>query len=428
MGLWKNLKYVLSDECNGLLRLLVDNYNKKTDKSEKTIREIALKVQQTLETQEVLDNNLSDSYQELKENKEVITKVSGQCDSVFEKCDAIVGQISQMETDAAARSHEIEKIFEQALEKQNEEFTQRNQKLASRIREVYNLIEAQNAKDPDEPDVNELLGRIDLLEKKNAESEKQIQALQEELERTNSALAQADQNYQNEKRKTFDLSKKLVQANDKIGDLLGRFKDRALEDMIKKDETGTDSPFMISANKEKFTVTAGNVQVMIMKFTNTSVLDRFFEKVPDHDPYKKMYDHYQRNIRITARQFAAGAELEDALRAFLGVMQKDLIDKMLEAVSRRLRAGSAGFEEKLLEAVNRYLESAGFYSRDDIQAGNIFKEENYRDMECVRAEKADGAQPGEIVEVELYPYYINYIDKSGKRKRMHTQGAMAVAG
>ena len=295
MGLWKNLKYVLSDECNGLLRLLVDNYNKKTDKSEKTIREIALKVQQTLETQEVLDNNLSDSYQELKENKEVITKVSGQCDSVFEKCDAIVGQISQMETDAAARSHEIEKIFEQALEKQNEEFTQRNQKLASRIREVYNLIEAQNAKDPDEPDVNELLGRIDLLEKKNAESEKQVQALQEELERTNSALAQADQNYQNEKRKTFDLSKKLVQANDKIGDLLGRFKDRALEDMIKKDETGTDSPFMISANKEKFTVTAGNVQVMIMKFTNTSVLDRFFEKVPDHDPYKKMYDHYQQH-------------------------------------------------------------------------------------------------------------------------------------
>lgn len=293
---------------------------------------------------------------------------------------------------------------------------------------MYNLIEAQNAKDPDEPDVNELLGRIDLLEKKNAEYEKQVQALQEELERTNSALAQADQNYQNEKRKTFGLSKKLVQANDKIGDLLGRFKDRALEDMIKKDETGTDSPFMISANKEKFTVTAGNVQVMIMKFTNTSVLDRFFEKVPDHDPYKKMYDHYQRNIRITARQFAAGAELEDALRAFLGVMQKDLIDKMLEAVSRRLRAGSAGFEEKLLEAVNRYLESAGFYSRDDIQAGNIFKEENYRDMECVRAEKADGAQPGEIVEVELYPYYINYIDKSGKRKRMHTQGVMAVAG
>ena len=293
---------------------------------------------------------------------------------------------------------------------------------------MYNLIEAQNAKDPDEPDVNELLGRIDLLEKKNAEYEKQVQALQEELERTNSALAQADQNYQNEKRKTFGLSKKLVQANDKIGDLLGRFKDRALEDMIKKDETGTDSPFMISANKEKFTVTAGNVQVMIMKFTNTSVLARFFEMVPDHDPYKKMYDHYQRNIRITARQFAAGAELEDALRAFLGVMQKDLIDKMLEAVSRRLRAGSAGFEEKLLEAVNRYLESAGFYSRDDIQAGNIFKEENYRDMECVRAEKADGAQPGEIVEVELYPYYINYIDKSGKRKRMHTQGVMAVAG
>ena len=83
MGFWKNLKYVLSDECNGLLRLLVDHYNRRSEKNEKSIRDILVKVQQTLDTQEVLDNNMSDSYQELRENKDAIEKVSAQCESVF---------------------------------------------------------------------------------------------------------------------------------------------------------------------------------------------------------------------------------------------------------------------------------------------------------------------------------------------------------
>lgn len=426
MGLWKNLKYVLSDECNGLLKLLVDNYNKGSDKKEKAIREISLKVQQTLETQEVLDNNLSDSYQELKDNKELSTKVSSQCEDIFGKCESIISQISQMESQTASRSKEIEAIFADTIEKQNEEFTKRNQLLSARVREVYDLIEAQNAKDPDEPDVNELLARIDMLEKKNEEYESQLMAMQDELNSAKDAYEAADQNYQNEKRKTFDLSKRLVQANDKISDLLSRVKDRALEDMLKKDDIS--SPFVISANKEKYTVTAGNVQVMVMRFANTAVLDSFFDTVPDNDPYKKMYDRYQRNIRSTAKQFARGADLEEVLQAFLAVVQEDLVNKIVEAVYRRMKAGKAGFEEQLLEAVNKYLETAGFYSRDDIKAGDIWKEGSFKDMECVKAEKTDGKQQGEIVEVEIYPYYINYIDKAGKRKRMHTQGVMAVAG
>ena len=98
MGLWKNLKYVLSDECNGLLRLLVDHYNRRSEKNEKSIHDVLIKVQQMLDTQEVLDNNMSDSYRELRENKEDISKVSSQCESVFSRCETIVSQISQMET------------------------------------------------------------------------------------------------------------------------------------------------------------------------------------------------------------------------------------------------------------------------------------------------------------------------------------------
>lgn len=428
MGLWKNLKYVLSDECNGLLKLLVDNYNKKTDKNEKTVHDILIKVQQTLDTQEVIDNNLSDTYQELRENKEAADKIYEQYSDISQGYDKIVSQMNEMEQKSASRTEEMEKNFGDIVEKQNEEFAKRSQVLSSRIREIFELIEAQNVKDPDEPDVDELLARIEMLEKKNEEYENQLMALQNELNRSQEAHQEAEKNYQAEKRKTFDLSKKLVQSNDKISDLLSRMKDRALEDMIKKDDTDAGSPFAISANKEKYTITAGNVQIMVMKFANTSVLDRFFEKVPDHDSYKKMYDSYQRNIRITARKFSAGADLEEVLEAFLAVVQEDLVNKMMEAVSRRIKAGNAQFEEKLLGVLNRYLESAGFYSRDEIEPGQMYKEESFKDMECVTADSADGREQGEIVEVEVYPYYINYIDKSGKRKRMHTQGVMAVAG
>lgn len=428
MGLWKNLKYVLSDECNGLLKLLADNYNKKTDKNEKTVHDILIKVQQTLDTQEVIDNNLSDTYQELRENKEAAEKIYNQYSSITEQCEAIVSQMNQMETRSDSRTEEIEKIFEAAVEKQNEEFAKRSQVLSKRIREIFDLIEAQNVKDPDEPDIDELFARIDMLEKKNEEYENQLTALQNELTRTQEAYQTAEKSYQDEKRRTFDLSKKLVQSNDKISDLLSRMKDRALEDMIKKDDTETDSPFSISANKDKYTITAGNVQVMVMKFANTSVLDHFFERVPDQNTYKKMYDRYQKNIRATARQFSAGADLEEVLQAFLAVVQEELVNKILESVSGRMKTSKAEFEKKLLAVLNQYLESAGFYSRDEIRPGQMYKAENYKDMECVKTGSADGKQQGEIVEVEIYPYYINYIDKNGKRKRMHTKGIMAVAG
>lgn len=424
MGLWKNLKYVLSDECNGLLRLLVDHYNRRSEKNEKSIRDILVKVQQTLDTQEVLDNNMSDSYTELRNNKEAIEKVSGQCESVFSQCETVVSQISQMESDAASRGQEMEQLINGEFEKQKEEIRKGNQILAARIRDVYAYLEAVNAPDPDAPDVNELLARIDILEKKNVECESQLTAMRDELNAAKDAYATAERNYQDEKRKAFDLSKRLTQANDKISDLLARVKDRALEDMLQKDDT--NSPFVIAANKEKYTITAGSIQVMVTKFANTAVLDRFFEDVPDYDPYKKMYNRYQKNIRSAARQFTPRSDLEDVLQAFVNVVQEDLIKQIIGAAYRKMKSGKAEYEEKLLAALNQYLEAIGFYCRDGLRVGAVLKTEDLKDMECIEDKRTAGGQQGEIIEIERYPYYINYIDKGGKRKKMHTQGMMTV--
>lgn len=425
MGFWKNLKYVLSDECNGLLRLLVDHYNRRSEKNEKSIRDILVKVQQTMDAQEVLDSNMSDSYQELRENKDAIEKVSTQCESVFSQCETIISQISQMETDAASRGQEIEQIIGQEFEKQKEEIKKGNQMLAARIREVYAYLEAVNEPDPNAPNVNDLLARIDALEQKNAEYESRLAAVSKELDETKKAYDTVDKSFQEEKRKAFNLSKKLVQANDKISDLLDRVKDRSLENMLQKDEV--QSPFMITENKEKYTITAGNIQIMVTRFANTIVLDRFFESVPDYDPYKKMYQRYQKDIRTTARQFTPKSELEDVLRAFVQVVQEDLIGKMVEALYRRMKSGKAEFEENLLSALNQYLEAIGFYCRDELRVGEIFSEKDLDDMDCMEDNQIQGKERGEILEIETYPYYINYIDKAGKRKKLHTKGMMTIA-
>ena len=425
MGLWKNLKYVLSDECNGLLRLLVDHYNRRSEKNEKSIRDILVKVQQTLDTQEVLDNNMSDSYQELRDNKDAIEKVSTQCESVFSQCETIVSQISQMETDAASRGQEIEQIIGQEFEKQKEEIKKGNQMLAARIREVYGYLEAMNEPDPDAPNVNDLLARIDTLEQINKDYENQLSAVRKELDETKQAYETADKNYQEEKRKAFHLSKKLVQANDKIGDLLNRMKDRSLEHMLQKDDS--ENPFVITENKDKYTITAANIQIMVTRFANMSVLDQFFESVPDYDPYKKMYNRYQKDIRTTARQFTPKSELEDVLQAFVKVVQDDLIGRMVEALYRRMTTGQAEYEEKLLAALNQYLEAIGFYCRDELHVGEIYEEKDLNDMECVEERHTEGKEQGEILEIETYPYYINFIDKSGRRKKLYIKGSMTIA-
>ena len=205
MGFWKNLKYVLSDECNGLLRLLVDHYNRRSEKNEKSIRDILVKVQQTMDAQEVLDSNMSDSYQELRENKDAIEKVSTQCESVFSQCETMISQISQMETEAASRGQEIEQIIGQEFEKQKEEIKKGNQMLAARIREVYAYLEAVNEPDPDAPNVNDLLARIDTLEQKNAEYESRLAAVSQELDEAKQAYDAVDKSFQEEKRKAFNL-------------------------------------------------------------------------------------------------------------------------------------------------------------------------------------------------------------------------------
>lgn len=432
MSLWKNLKYLLSDETNGLLHLLAKNYNKRSLTSEKDLHEALEQLERILDGQDSFTDHSNKAVQEIRESREDFSKIFSQCESISERCEDITSQcesvLTQVEAIAAKEpeitGEEIERIIGESIAKPTERTMQQYQILSARLKEVYQLIDAQNHKDG-QPDVNELLKRIDLLEQENASYKNQIAQIREEFEQVKSSYTEVAGSYKEEKRKTFELSKRLVQADDKIKLLSSRIKDKALEDML--DVKSSKNPFIIDANKKKYQITVNNLQNTISKFTNTAILDSFFESVSDNDPYKKMYASFVRSIRNEVRRFNVRSEIGDILRSLITVIQNELVNKMIVAIYRGMKTRKSDYEEKLLMAVNQYLESAGFYCRDSIQVGGLLKKEDYDDMEVIKGERSEGKQRGEITEIELYPYYINYVDKGGRQKSLHTHGMMTVS-
>lgn len=432
MSLWKNLKYVLSDEANGLLHLLAKNYNKRSLTCEKDLHEALEQLERVLDGQDAVVEHSNKAVQEVREGREDFAKLFSQSEAISERCEDITAQCESVlvQVDAIAAKEpeitgeEVERIIAESIAKPTERTMQQYQILSARLKEIYQLIDAQNHKDG-EPDVNELLKRIDVLEQENASYKNQIAQMQEEFEQVKSSYMEVSNSYKDEKRKTFDLSKRLVQANDKINLLSSRIKDKALEDML--DVGSSRNPFVIDSNKQRYQITVNNLQNTISKFSNTAVLDSFFESVSDNDPYKKMYAGFVRSIRSEVRRVNVRGEIGDVLQAIVAVIQNELVNKMIVAIYRGMKTKKSDYEEQLLAAVNQYLESVGFYSRDSVQVGGILKEADYEDMEVIKDERNGGKQRGEITEIELYPYYINYVDKGGRQRSLHTHGMMTVS-
>ena len=75
MSLWKNLKYVLSDETNGLLHLLAKNYNKRSLTSEKDLHEALEQLERILDGQDSFTDHSNKAVQEIRESREDFSKI-----------------------------------------------------------------------------------------------------------------------------------------------------------------------------------------------------------------------------------------------------------------------------------------------------------------------------------------------------------------
>lgn len=194
----------------------------------------------------------------------------------------------------------------------------------------------------------------------------------------------------------------------------------------KRAEPVRDNRFSIPENREKDSVSAGSLERVLSRICNPSPVDDFFMNIPSDNVYKKLFERYKKNIRKCADRVSQEDDLEDTLNLISSVVQDDLLKRIVLPIYRGMKTGGAETEKKLLARINEYLQGIGFYTRDNIRVGQIMTDKDFDDMEFIRDDRGEGGRHGEITEIELYPYYLNYIDETGKREFVHTQGKMIV--
>lgn len=161
------------------------------------------------------------------------------------------------------------------------------------------------------------------------------------------------------------------------------------------------------------------------RFSRTKPLDDFFAGVDTNNSYYKIYQSYLKKL-AKLLEVAAEGELEDLLGRILTLIYDTLLKKLMVPIYRGRKSGEAEFENGLLPALNKYLSSAGFYTRTDMRVGSLMAEKDYEDMDMIYDSQNQGLPKGTITEIELYPYYIDYMDENGKKRQLHTSGRMMV--
>lgn len=192
--------------------------------------------------------------------------------------------------------------------------------------------------------------------------------------------------------------------------------------------------FWLTKNQDVYPVSLQNLQAFAEKLCDLSIVDQYLESASDKNAaYVKLTARYRDKIareveHIDWEDVTEDEEIEDTLRQLLSVLHKELLKGIFRPLYRGLRESMGGFELGLLKAYNQYLEDNGFYSRNTTRIGEIASpEKDYKDMEPVRDEWSGGKKHGEILEVELLPYYLNYINEKGEKASVCTQGSMIVA-
>ena len=302
-----------------------------------------------------------------------------------------------------------------------------NQQISAQADKLFALLQMEKGRKPEPGNTGEQSKRIAELENIVRIKEQQFNAISRENQEIRRRSDQVTElynvlqlNYKHEKENTSRLSLELEKAELRIQNL------REIVSNLECNGKKTSDTFLLTVNKSVYMYNADNIEAVINRISDTASLDAFFKDVDDDNSYKKMFERFKKHLCKEIGKCGEDDELEDVMNSLVSVIDRDFLRKIMVAVYRGKKAGKAEFEEKLLMAVNTYLEAAGFYCRENILTGNKVQNEDFGDMEIIKADIA--GQHGEIAEIEIYPYYVNYIDEDGNKRKVHTEGRMIVAG
>lgn len=109
---------------------------------------------------------------------------------------------------------------------------------------------------------------------------------------------------------------------------------------------------------------------------------------------------------------------------FFKILKKHFIDKLMVGIYRGLKTKN-DFYLEFLRRINSYLEGCNVYTRL-LKVNTKKTKEDDNDIDILPKPTEDENKNNVIEEIEMLPYYLNYIDEYGEIEAMFIRGRAVV--
>ena len=185
---------------------------------------------------------------------------------------------------------------------------------------------------------------------------------------------------------------------------------------------------------------------------NTSGVDRVFVKFPD-SKYEKIWLRFKMDLTKRIKDISKDDDMETIATDILKPVDVHIINKMLIALYRgqcSKQENRNSMEYELLKELNAYLSACGFYAKEFRPGEQLTDDElllvdpiyvdgkteiqtnsEFSPMKLNLSDISDGNgkmfRSGTILEIILYPYFLDYIDEDGEVQHAQTEGKLVIA-
>lgn len=287
----------------------------------------------------------------------------------------------------------------------------------------------------------------------------EIEGLKKKISNQSDFLAKKNEEITKYKNKIEEQQEEVIAKNKEIEELKAKLQSiiapqtpepQILPSEVKPLKPENENLFLIRTTCSPLSVE--NVTEFIQAVQNTSEVDRVFEKFPD-SKYEKIWLRFKMDISKRIKDISEDDDMETIATDILKPVDVHIINKMLIALYRgkcSKQENRNSMEYELLKELNAYLSACGFYAKEfrpgeqltddelllvepiyvdgktEIQTNSAFSP-----MKLNFSDTSDGngkmLRSGTILEIILYPYFLDFIDEDGEVQHAQTEGKLVIA-
>lgn len=312
-----------------------------------------------------------------------------------------------------------------------------NKKLQDKIFELEKVISDLNKKlSEDNTDfiANRYKREVDKLKNELEQSKNDISVYLEEIKTLKNTINELEQ-------KNNLLNKNLVVKNEELNNysVLDEIAQSAVSDnedeiiQVNTENTNIkENIFNIEhTNQVLFKGDTKNIEDTLDKVKNVENIKNYLLSwdTEEKDIFVKIIDKYQKSLEKMIKKLDLDEDDEELFEIvtdeFFSNLENTFINKLMVSIYRGIKNNNHKFYEGFIKEVNDYLRLCNVYTRN-VEVNCQIKEDDYHDMEIIPKKVTDKKLHNKIEEVEMLPYYINYINDTGDIKTMTIKGKMTV--